>query len=136
MTSQVIAARGAAVYKPGMRHVVTASLLLVSLIHLLPVLGVLGAARLGQLYGIAVAEPNLEILLRHRAVLFGIVALVLGWAAFRPALQPLAFAVGLLSVASFLALAGQLSGANAQLLTVVRVDWLALVLSGRGWAGE
>ena len=111
-----------------MRFVVPAVLILVAVIHALPVLGVLGAAKLSQLYGITVQDPNLELLLRHRAVLFGLLAALLAYAAIRPELQRLALVIGSVSVASFLVLA-QLSGSyNDALATVVRADWLALAL--------
>ena len=72
-----------------MRFVVPAVLLLVAAIHALPLLGVLGAARISGLYGIAVDDPNLEILMRHRAVLFGLLAAFLAYAAFHRALHGL-----------------------------------------------
>ncbi|MFY8016778.1 MAG: phosphopantetheine adenylyltransferase, partial [Inhella sp.] len=71
-------------------HVLSAVLLLTGLVHLLPVLGVLGAARLEQLYGLRMDEPNLLLLMRHRALLFGLLGLLLVAAAFRPAWQGLA----------------------------------------------
>jgi hypothetical protein len=52
-----------------MRYIVPAVLLIVALIHVLPLAGVLGAAKLSSLYGITVQDPNLEILMRHRTVL-------------------------------------------------------------------
>ncbi|MBC7942465.1 MAG: phosphopantetheine adenylyltransferase [Chitinophagaceae bacterium] len=111
-----------------MRFVVPAVLVMVAIIHALPILGVLGANRLFQLYGITVDEPNLEILLRHRAVMFGLVAVLLAYAAIRPQLQRLALAVGFVSVGSFLVLALSSGAYNEALATVVRADWLALVL--------
>jgi hypothetical protein len=111
-----------------MRFVVPAVLILVAVIHALPVLGVLGATKLSQLYGITVQDPNLELLLRHRAVLFGLLAAVLAYAAIRPELQRLALVIGSVSVASFLVLARLSSSYNDALATVVRADWLALAL--------
>ena len=102
-----------------MRHLVTAALLVV---------GVLGAERLNQLYGIDASEPNLAVLMRHRAVLFGL-------AAFKPPLQGLAVLAGFVSVLSFLALAWG-AGVNAQLGRVVTADWVALaalVLGAGAW---
>ena len=58
-----------------MRHLVTAALLVV---------GVLGAERLNQLYGIDASEPNLAVLMRHRAVLFGLLGGFFVLAAFKP----------------------------------------------------
>ena len=56
----------------GMRYLVSAMLVIVGIIHLLPLSGVLSESRLTVLYGIPFDEPNLEILMRHRAVLFGL----------------------------------------------------------------
>ncbi len=115
-----------------MRFVVPAVLLLVALIHALPLVGVMGAAKLTQLYGIDVQDPSLELLLRHRAVLFGLLAAFLAYAAFRPELHRLALIAGFISVASFLVLARLASAYNPELSTVVRADWLALVLLAAG----
>ena len=107
-----------------------AGLLVAALIHLLPLAGVLGAERLQALYGIAVQGPDLAILLRHRAVLFGLLGAFLLLAAFRPALQGLALVAGLASVLSFLALAWATPGHNAALARVVVADWVALAALG------
>jgi hypothetical protein len=111
-----------------MRYIVPAALLIVALIHALPLVGVLGAAKLSSLYGIPVQEPNLEILLRHRAVLFGLLAVFLAYAAFHPALHGIALAAGVFSVVSFLLLAWSVGGANSSVTNVVRVDWAALLV--------
>jgi len=110
-----------------MRHLVTAMLIVVAVIHLLPLSGVLGGVRLGALYGIPVDEPNLAILMRHRAVLFGLLGVFLLYAAFRPAYQVAAFVAGFVSVLSFLCLAWSTGGYNAQLGRVVIADDVALV---------
>lgn len=96
------------------------------LIHLMPLAGVLGADALARLYALPFEEPNLQILMRHRAVLFGLLGALLVAAAFRPALRPLAFAAGLASVLSFLVLAAAVGGYNAALARVVAADWIAL----------
>lgn len=115
-----------------MRFVVPVVLLIVAFIHALPLVGVTGAAKLTQLYGIDVQDPSLELLLRHRAVLFGLLAAFLAYAAFRPELHRLALIAGLISVASFLVLARLASAYNPELSAVVRADWLALVLLAAG----
>lgn len=108
--------------------VVPGVLVLVGVIHALPLLGVLGPAKLTQLYGVSAAEPNLALLLRHRAVLFGLLAAFLVYAAFRPELHRLALPLGLASVVSFLLLAQAVPQLTPGLLAVVRADWLALAL--------
>jgi len=110
-----------------MRHLVTAMLLVVAVIHLLPLSGVLGGDRLVALYGVTLEDPGLTILMRHRAVLFGLLGLFLAFAAFRPALQPLAFVAGFASVLSFLWLAWSTGGYNPQVGRVVVADVVALV---------
>jgi hypothetical protein len=101
-------------------------LIVVGIIHLLPLSGVLGAERLAGLYGLSFEEANIAILMRHRAVLFGLLGAFLIHAAFRPALQPLAFVAGFVSVASFLGLAYEVGGYNAGVARVVAADWVAL----------
>lgn len=108
-----------------MRHLVSAMLLVVAVIHLLPVVGVLGGPRLAALYGVQLEDPNLEILMRHRAVLFGLLGLFLAFAAFRPALQPIAFAGGGVSVLSFLGLSKVVGGYNEQVGRVFTADVVA-----------
>jgi len=110
-----------------MRYLVSASLILVGIIHLLPLPGLLGAERLAALYGLDFSEPSLSILMRHRAVLFGLLGAFLVVAAFRPALQPLAFIAAFVSVVLFLLLAWSSGGYNAQIGRVVAADLVALV---------
>jgi hypothetical protein len=110
-----------------MRHVVTAALIVVGIIHLLPLSGVLGADRLQALYGIAVDEPNIAILMRHRAVLFGLLGGFFVLAAFVPSMQPSALVLGFISVVSFLLLAWMTGGYNANVARVVMADVVALV---------
>jgi uncharacterized BrkB/YihY/UPF0761 family membrane protein len=118
-----------------MSYFVSAMLLVGAVIHLLPVIGVLGAERLAGLYGVPVVEENLLIFMRHRAVLFGLLGVFLVYAAFRPEVQVPAFAGGLVSVVSFLALAWMSGGYNANIARVVAVDVVALVCLVAGAAG-
>ena len=105
---------------------ISALLIIAGIIHLLPVTGVLGAERLAALYGLAVQEPNLLILLRSRAVLFGLLGALLIYTAWRPALQPIALLGGLVSVLTFLLLAYSSPGYSDALRRVVIADWVAL----------
>ena len=102
-------------------------LVIVGIIHLMPVPGAIGAERLATLYGVAFDEPNLSILMRHRAVLFGILGSFLLVAAFRPEMQVVAVAVGLVSVLTFLYLAWSVGGYNDRVGRVVFADGVALV---------
>jgi hypothetical protein len=101
-------------------------LVIVGIIHLMPVPGALGAERLAALYGVAFDEPNLSILMRHRAVLFGILGAFLLVAAFRPEMQVIAVVVGFVSVLSFLYLAWSVGGYNVRVGRVLFADVVAL----------
>ncbi len=110
-----------------MRYVVTASLIVAAIIHLLPLSGVIGSGRLAALYGLDFSEPNLAILMRHRAVLFGLFGAFLVYAAFKPSLQVIAFVAAFVSVLSFLLLAWSSGGYNPLVGRVVTADLVALV---------
>jgi hypothetical protein len=110
-----------------MRYLTALMLLAVGVIHLLPLSGALGAERLSALYGLPIAEPNLSILMRHRAVLFGLLGAFMVYAAFRPGLQLIALAAGFVSVVSFLYIAWSVGGYNEQVARIVRADVIALV---------
>lgn len=101
------------------------SLAVVGIIHILPLAGVLGADRLNALYGLAIDEPNLSILMRHRAVLFGLLGVFCLVAAARQSLQLIALVAGAISVVSFLVLAYATGGYNDALGRVVTADWVA-----------
>lgn len=117
-----------------MNSLIAASLIIVGAIHLLPVSGVLGAAQLARLYGIAADEPNVQILLRHRAVLFGMLGAFLVYSAFTPAFRTLAFVAAFISLSSFIWLARAGGQNNAEIARVVSVDIVALSILSTGAA--
>jgi hypothetical protein len=106
-----------------------AALAAAGVVHLLPLPGVLGARRLRALYGLrgVDADADLTLLLRHRAVLFGLLgAGMVGAAALGgPQAQAAAVAAGAVSAGTFNALAHGVP-LNAQLRRVVAADWVAL----------
>jgi len=108
------------------RYVVSVMLVAAGIVHLVPLSGVLGIERLADLYGLSFDEPNLAILMRHRAVLFGLIGSFLVYSAFRPALQMLALAGGIISVVSFLWLAAGTANYNAHISRVFLVDVVVL----------
>lgn len=116
------------------RYLISAMLVVAGLIHLLPLSGVLGSERLASLYGLSFSEPNLAILMRHRAVLFGLLGVFLILAAFRPMLRTVAFIAGLISVVSFLWIAAAVGDYNEQIRRVVTVDVVAFVCLIIGFA--
>lgn len=98
-------------------------LLLAGVVHLFPLLGATGAARLEQLYGLRMDDPNLLLLMRHRALLFGLLGLLLATAAFKPAWQGLALLAAWGSVLGFVLLAP-----SGLLPALQRVWWIDVAL--------
>ena len=104
-------------------------LTLVGAILALPVAGVVDAAALTRLYGIAFDDPDLVILMRHRAVLLGLIGAFVICAAFKPALRVPAFVAASVAIGAFLWIALSAGGYNAALRTVVIADVVALGLT-------
>ncbi len=112
--------------------IISAGLLVAAVINLLPLVGVLSRERLRELYDLEVDSPGLEVLLRHRAVLFGIVGGLLVAAAFVPPLQVAAITAGFVSMLSFIALTRTIAGAAGIYRRIVIADLMgsaALVMS-------
>jgi hypothetical protein len=105
-----------------MRHVWTFLVLVAAAINLAPVLGAVAPERMAALYGVNLEDPNLQILLRHRAVLFGLVGGLLLVAAFHPPLRMVGYAVGFSSMVSFLLIAWLVGEYGAEIQRVIRVD--------------
>lgn len=121
---------------PGiLKYLVPASLIVVGVIHVIPLSGVLGVGRLNSLYGINITDPDLSILMRHRAVLFGLLGLFCIYAAIKPPLYFIALTAGAVSVGSFLYLAYATGGYNEELRRVFVADLVAAVFLAIGFAG-
>ncbi len=102
-------------------------MLVVAVIHLLPITGFFGVDRLASLYGIEITDGNLEILMRHRAILFGILGAFFAYAAFNPALLPMAFIAAFASLASFFFLSLSVGDFSDSIRKVVVADVVASV---------
>jgi hypothetical protein len=96
------------------------------LIHLVPLPGVLGAESLHRLYGIELLDSDLVLLLRHRAVLFGLLGLALLAAIRWPALRAPALIGGSVSALGFLLLALDSGPLGAALTPILVGDIVAL----------
>jgi hypothetical protein len=108
--------------------VVAGCLVVVAVVHLLPVVGVAGPRQLDDLYGIGSVSDDVEILLRHRAVLLGLVGLVLLTAVWARSLRLTATAVGIASTASFIVIATLGGTSTLEIRRVVVIDVAAVGL--------
>ena len=121
---------------PGiLKYLVPASLIVVGVIHLIPLSGVLSVGRLNTLYGISITDPDLSILMRHRAVLFGLLGLFCIYAAIKPQLHFIALTAGAISAGSFLYLAYATGGYNEELRRIFVADLVAAAFLAIGFAG-
>jgi hypothetical protein len=119
-----------------LRIVTTLLFLGAAVINLGPVLGVLSAGQLETAYGVKLDDPNLVILMRHRALLFGVVGGLLVVAAFHVRMRPTAVLAGLFSMLSFLLIAHLVGGVNEELRKVSAIDWIGIVLLVAGAIGD
>lgn len=104
------------------------ALVAAGVLHLLPLTGLLSAARLEALYGIPVREPALEILLRHRALMFGLLGALLIAGAFIPVLQAAAIVAALVSMIGFVAIGAAVGEWPAALRKVAIADIVAIMM--------
>lgn len=105
----------------------TIGLAIAGIINLLPVSGVLGPAWLKALYGFDIASTDLEILLRHRALLFGIVGFLLLISILKPALRSVAALVGLASMSSFIVVALVVGSYGPAIHKIILADIIGIV---------
>lgn len=110
-----------------MNWVISAGLIIAGVIHLLPVPGLIGSDWLTRLYGVVIVDRDLTIMMRHRALLFGLLGLFLVAAAFRPDWQWLALAAGLVSAIGFIVIAQLVGDYSTSLFRVVLFDIVAIV---------
>ncbi|MCI5046440.1 MAG: hypothetical protein MRY59_02970 [Aquisalinus sp.] len=110
------------------QHIASALLFLAGLINFLPLFAITSADRIARAYGIDISDPNTEILLRHRALLFGLLGGFMMLSAFRHALQPYAIIGGALSMGGFILLAYLAGDYNDSIRSIIRADYLALAL--------
>lgn len=94
-----------------------------AVVHLAALVGVVGEARLERLYGVVVADGDLTLLLRHRAVLLGVVGALFGLGAIDPSMTGAALVLGLTSTVSFVVLHhAATSPGSAAVRRVAQVD--------------
>jgi hypothetical protein len=104
------------------------ALCIVGLIHLLPLMGVTGRVALEKAYGIPVESADLQLLLQHRAVLFGLLGVACLIAAFNAPWRPAVWCAAMVSTCSFMLLAWQAPSYNAAIARVVWFDIIAIAM--------
>lgn len=110
-----------------MEKIISGILILVGLSNFYPAVGILSAEMLSSLYKVDIPNNDIHILLRHRAVLFGLSGAFIIYSAFKPELQWWAVVVGLVSMLSFIALALLVGNYGSAIRQVIIADVIASV---------
>ena len=103
-------------------------LFLAGVVNFIPSLLTFFPERISNSYGIVLAGADLELLLRHRAVMFGIIGGLMIYSALKKKYYAMAVSVGLISMVSFLILYFLIGGVNQELGKVMQIDAGATLL--------
>lgn len=101
-------------------------LFVVGVINFLPVLGVASADRLAAAYGIDLFGNDLIILLRHRALLFGVLGGFIIYSVFFPVYRPPAMVMAAIAMIGYVLLMFAVGNYNAELYRVMLVDYVGI----------
>ncbi len=102
-------------------------LFIVGVINFLPVFGLFSANQMAQVYAVDLANNELQMLMRHRALLFGIIGGFVLCALFKPKYQPVAMIMAGISMVGFLVLVWMVGDTNEAILNVTRVDVVGIL---------
>ena len=105
-----------------MDRFVIMALLVAGVINIYPLIGVVSADQLVSLYGVPLENNDLILLMRHRAVLFGLLGSFIIYSAFNRSIQTLACIAGLVSMITFVLLAYASGNFGADLNKAVIAD--------------
>lgn len=106
----------------------------VSAIHLLPASGLLGQRVLERAYGVVLSSPDLMVLMQHRALMFALLGVASGLAAWQPAWRLPVGLAALVSMAGFVLIAWATPhGAAIQRVVWVDAALLPLLLVAMAW---
>ena len=102
-------------------------LFIVGLINFVPIIGVISADKLSQSYSIDLINNDLIILMRHRALLFGILGGFILYSVFVPQYQGAAMVMAAISMIGFLCRMWAVGEYNQAILKVAIVDTIGIV---------
>ena len=102
-------------------------LLVVGLINFLPVIGVLSAQKLSSAYAVELVGNDIIILMRHRALLFGIIGSFVLYALFKPLYQTPAMLMAGVSMLGFLFFSWAAESYNASITKIMMVDVVGII---------
>ena len=101
-------------------------LLIVGVINFLPVIGVLSAEKLSGAYSVELLGNDIIILMRHRALLFGIVGGFILYSAFNPSYLWAAMVMAAISMVGFLYFVWVAGDYNASISKIAIIDLVGI----------
>lgn len=110
------------------------ALIFVGLLHAVPAISGLSASRLASLYKVDADDKVLLVLLRHRAVLFGILAAGCFYSAFTQTAALEISIAGLVAMLSFVGIAFSIPHQSPAIQKIAMADVVGLVVLAAGWA--
>ena len=109
-------------------------LFIAGIINFIPSFVTFLPSKIATSYGIELPDQNFELLLRHRAVLFGIVGGFMLYSVFSKKYYDLATLFGLISMVSFLILFYLTKGEiNKELTVIMKIDAVAILVLVTGF---
>lgn len=106
---------------------ITLCLIVVGLINFAPITGIISAQTLESAYSVTIAGNDLAILMRHRALLFGILGAFILYSAFNPFYQTAAMIMAGVSMVGFALLVLGTAGYNEAIGKVLLMDIIGIV---------
>lgn len=104
-------------------------LFIAGMINFIPSVLAFFPSKISGAYGIEIPNANYELLLRHRAILFGIVGGIMIYSAITKKHYSLSTTIGFISMISFLLLYNLSNGViNAELNKVMKMDVVGVVI--------
>lgn len=107
--------------------IITVLILIAGLINFIPIVGAASKGSLERLYGIDIGDANTEILMRHRAVMFGLLGGFMIYAALAQTLQVWAIAGGLISMVTFIIFARAADGYTGHIHKIIKADIIGII---------
>ncbi|MGH1470701.1 MAG: hypothetical protein ACRBCS_05870 [Cellvibrionaceae bacterium] len=109
-----------------MNKAVTICLIIVGIINFIPVVGVLSARNLESAYSISLVGNDLIILMRHRALLFGVIGGFILYSAFYQPYQSAAMLIAAFSMVGYVVLVMLVGDYNVSIFKVLIADIVGL----------
>lgn len=106
---------------------ITICLIIVGLINFIPLAGILSAQKLEGAYDVVLSSNDMIILMRHRALLFGLFGGFILFSAFAPSFQGAAMIMAGISMVGFAVLVHSVGDFNASINKVLIVDYVGIV---------